>query len=93
MQGCVVTCSEPWGTGNKTASSSAHHAVLYDYLRMGNLLGEVRERRWRGRSTSMGYDPTSHKTVYMGCVRGCWNVPHWGKENNEEREEANQELR
>jgi hypothetical protein len=59
---------------------------------MGNLLGEDRERRWYGRSTSMGYDPTSHKTVYMGCVRGCWNVPHWGEEKNEEREKENQDY-
>lgn len=84
MQGCVAPVIKP-------TSSSAYHAVLYDYLRMGNLLGEVRERRCSGRSTSMGYDPTSHKTVYMGCVKGCWNVLHWGKQKNEEREEENQD--
>jgi len=31
----------------------------------------------------MGYDPTSHKTVYMGCVWGCRNIPQKGRGMNE----------
>jgi hypothetical protein len=31
----------------------------------------------------MGYDPTSHKTVYMGCVWGCRNIPQKGRRMNE----------
>ena len=26
----------------------------------------------------MGYDPTSHKTVYMVCAWGCRNIPQKG---------------
>jgi hypothetical protein len=39
----------------------------------------------------MGYDPTSHKTLYMGCVWGCRDIPQEGRRRIKRGEKKNKE--